>query len=106
MPSPEKETFVIQLGEALERLRHHRGSTLEDVARGMGEEPSSAIKVARWERGTQPAPRADELWRYLQAVDATFFDLDRELHPPEIANPRLREIAEELESLAREDYCS
>ncbi len=99
MSLPEIETLQPKLAAALRRLRRAHGMTLRQVAQRMGKSPSAETQISRWERG-ESSPAALQLWYYLLAVGATFSDLDCELHP-EIDNPQLREIAEELDQLGR-----
>ncbi len=100
MSKPDRETLRLRLGEALKRLREGRSLTRSEVAYRMGEDPSFTDELARWERG-RDSPPTDRLWAYLLAVDASFTDLGYEidLNP---GSPRLREIARELDSIARE----
>ncbi len=88
----------IRLGKALRNIRKSAGLSVYDVARRMGKKASAGTQVARWERG-QVALSADRLWAYLDALDASFADLDQELNPPAATNPRLEEIADQLQAL-------
>ncbi len=101
MSTPDQETLKHRLGEALRKLREGRSLTEAEVARRMGESPSAGTQISRWERG-DALLAAHQLWGYLIAVDASFADLGRELAPATAINPRLREIARELDSLAPE----
>jgi len=97
---PDDETLQLRLGEALQRLREGRSLTRSEVAHRMGEGPSFTDELARWERG-DASPPAHRLWAYLLAVDASFTDLGYEVDPaPD--DPRLQEIAAELDALAPE----
>ena len=87
-----------QLGEALRSLRMERGLTEEELALAMGKNPSSGRTISRWELG-RAAPGADQCFAYLLALDMTFADLDRQLNPAPVANPRLQAIAERLQAL-------
>ncbi len=59
----------------------------------------SPTDIVRWEAGTAPLT-ADGLWRYLQAIDGSFHDLHIELEPGG-GNPRLQEIAHQLDSMGQ-----
>ncbi len=93
MLEPEK-TENLRIGEALARLRQRRDLTPTQIARRMGKDPSD---ITRWERGETPL-LADELWRYLRALEASFADLDQQLEP-QVANFRLRKIAGKLDAM-------
>ncbi len=99
MSLPDEENRRQRLAKALEALRERAGQSRAAAARRMGEDPSFATQIALWERG-QASPQFDELWRFLDAVDAHFGHFDLELNP-EARNPRLQEIADELETLAK-----
>ncbi len=95
MPEPdETKNLRRQIGEALARLRESRGLTEVEVAQHMSRDSSD---ISRWERGETPLP-AEDLWRYLRVLDAPFSDFQLELEP-EAANPRLREIASQLDAM-------
>ncbi len=95
MPEPEEtENLRRQIGEALARLRTRRGLTEIEVAQRMTKDSSD---ISRWERGETTLP-ADELWRYLRALEASFSDLDLEMEPPP-ANINLRKIAAQLDGM-------
>lgn len=100
MPKTDKETLLPQLGKALRTLRGNRGMTEKEVAIRMGKKASAETQIARWERG-DASPLSHQLWAYLLAIDSSFADLDRVLNPKPATNLRLREIARELESLAK-----
>ncbi len=93
MLEPEK-TENLRIGEALARLRQRRDLTPTQIARRMGKDPSN---ITRWERGETPL-LADELWRYLRALEASFADLDQQLEP-QVPNFRLRKIAGKLDAM-------
>lgn len=98
MSGPDPAILRSRLGEALRRLREGRSLTRSEVAHRMGEGPSFTGELARWERG-EDSPPAYRLWAYLLAVDASFTDLGYEVDTaPD--DPRLREIASELDALA------
>ena len=100
MSIPDAKTLQLRLGKALKLLRENRSLTEIEVAHRMGEVPSFTAQLSRWERG-EDSPPAHQLWAYLLAVDASFNDLGYEIDErPE--SPRLKEIARELDSLARE----
>ncbi len=74
-----------------------RRSLLSDaeVARRMGYGPNGKQEIDRWERGARGIT-ASNLWAYLEAIGATFGDLDLELGLVEPGDPRLEEIAAQL----------
>ncbi len=100
MPEFDKDTLRHKLGQALRTLRGNRGMTEKEVAVRMGKKASAETQIARWERG-DASPLSHQLWGYLIAIDSSFGDLDRVLNPKPATNLRLREIARELESLAK-----
>ncbi len=102
MSLPDKETLQRRQGEALRRLREDRGLTHAQVAERMGKKPSAGTQISRWERGRE-SPSGYQLWGFLIAIESNFADLERELNPKPPTNRRLREIALELQALARED---
>jgi len=97
MSLPDQENRRQRLSKALEVLRERSGQSLAATARRMGEDPSFCSQISLWESG-QAAPAIDELWRFLDAVSSHFGELDLELNP-EARNPRLREIADELDAM-------
>ncbi len=99
MSIPDKKALQLRLGAALKLLRQERGLLESDVAERMGKKKTAGTQVSRWERG-EAAPIATQLWAYLQAIDASFADLDRVLDPKPSSNRRLRDIARELQSIA------
>ena len=99
MPEPDQKTRQQRFGEALARLRARRGLTREELAQAMGESSSFASQITHWERG-QPSPPGDQLWRYLDALELSFADLDLEL-APKAGNPRLRKLAARLDAMGR-----
>ncbi len=98
MPQPDHDTLQHRLGGALSRLRERHGFSRAELARAMDESPA---RIARWEDG-HAAPPGDQLWRFLDALDLSFTDLDLELDP-KARNPRLRELAAELDALGRSE---
>ena len=100
MSKTDKETLRRQLGQALRSLRGDRGLTEKEVALRMGKKASAETQIARWERG-DASPLSHQLWAYLIAIDSSFGDLDRVVNPKPTTSRRLREIARELETLAR-----
>ena len=78
MPVSEQQNRNVRLGKALRRLRQRSGLTSAEVARRLGMKRSSSGQIARWERG-QCSPSASALWRYLDAVDASFMKLHSEI---------------------------
>ncbi len=99
MPRPDQEkTLQHRLGNALARLRERRALTPAQLARAMGESSRFAAQISTWENG-QASPPGDQLWRYLDALDLSFSDLDLELDS-KARNPRLRELAGELDAMA------
>ncbi len=91
----EQKTRRVELGRALRNLRQSLGLTVYQAARLMGNKSSDGTSIARWERG-EVVPLANRLWAYLDALGLTFADLDRELNPAPIIDPRLEEIAERI----------
>ncbi len=100
MSLPDKETLRRRLAEALKQLRTERGLTERELAQRMGKKPHAGTQISRWERG-EATPGADQLWRILLALDASFADLERQLNPKPTSSRRLKEIARELQALAR-----
>ncbi len=94
----DHHTPRVRLGKALRNIRQSLGLSVYEVARRMGKKASAGTQIARWERG-QVALSADRLWAYLNALDASFADLDHELNPAPVTNPRLEEIADQLQAL-------
>ncbi len=99
MPQPNIEDLRRRLAKALLHLRERHELTREQLAEAMGEGTSFASELALWESGGS-APQAVQLWRYLDALDLSFTDLDLELDT-KARSPRLREIAAEIEALGR-----
>ncbi len=99
MPQPDNETLQSKLGAALTRLRERGEMTQEEVAHAMGQRSSFASRIADWESG-RSSPPADQLWRYLDALDLSFTDLDLELDP-KARSPRLGKIAADLDAMGR-----
>ncbi len=99
MPLPDNETLDLRLGEALAALRERAGLSSEELAQAMGESSTFASEIALWEDG-RSTPPANQLWRYLDALELSFTDLDLELEP-KARSPRLRELAAQLESIGR-----
>ena len=97
MSQSENEQRQQRLGRALALLRERDGRTREALAKAMGS--SLASEIGRWEAG-ESAPSAIDLWRLLEALDLSFADFELELDP-EARNPRLREIADQLDALGR-----
>ncbi len=97
MVPADEETRRLRLAGALRLFRERSELTAVDVAERMGEGASVAATIRSWE-SAEAAPSADELWRFLDAVEATFAELEGELDP-EAKDPRLREIAAELDAL-------
>ena len=90
-----------KIGAALRALRKRRSLSDADVAERMGNGPNGKHYVNRWERGDRGIT-AGRLWHYLQAIDATLSDLDRELGARSSTNRRLEEIARELQLLSED----
>ncbi len=90
-----------KIGATLRALRKQRGLSDSDVAQRMGYGANGRHYVNRWERGDRGISAAC-LWRYLEAIDATFSDLGIELGVESSGGRRLQEIAEELQLLADE----
>ena len=83
----DTETFYKIVGEALWRLRQRSGLTLEEAVRRMGKKPSTAKEIERWERG-ETDYGMDELWDYLESIDADLHDLVHELIEMELAEKK------------------
>ncbi len=98
MPLPDPHTRRLRLASALQGFRERAMLSAAGAARRMGEGAAFANEIYAWEAG-ESTPSADELWRFLDAAGATFAELEVELEP-EKSNPRVREIAAELEALA------
>ncbi len=90
-----------RIGSALRKMREQRWLTLRQVAERLGRKSSFITHIARWERGIA-SPSADNLWKYLRAIGASFADLERELRPSgkPASSPALARIAREMEMLA------
>ncbi len=88
-----------RIGAALRALRRRRSLSDADVAKRMGYGRNGKQQVDRWERGERGITAA-RLWMYLQAIDATFGELDEQLGARRPANRRLEEIAREMQGLA------
>ena len=99
MSLADAETLPLQIGKALRRLRKGRGLTSVEVARRMGMKGSSSGQICRWQRG-RCSPRFDAVWRYLDAVGASLWELENELVPSK-SSPRLKELAAELERMCQ-----
>ena len=95
----DKQTLRRRVGRALRNLRRARGLTAAELALRMGKRATSARQISRWELG-QNAPGADQLLAILLALDMSFVDLDRELHPAPDTNARLQKIASRLQAMA------
>ncbi len=94
----DTQTFRQRLGQALRNLRIARGLNEAELAQRMGKRPSSGRQISRWELG-RVAPRADQLYGLLVALDMTFADLHRELNPAPETSSRLKEISSRLRAL-------
>ncbi len=99
------KTLQLRLASALKSLREDSGLSVYDIAERMGKKRSSAPIIYRWERG-ETVPVATQLWAFLLAVEASFADLERKLNPKPASNRRLREIARELDAMARKPRSS
>ena len=88
-----------KIGAAMRALRKGRGLSGSEVAERMGYGANGKHNVNRWERGVRGIA-ASGLWRYLEAVGATFADLDHELGIERAGSRRLKEIARGLQTLA------
>ena len=95
----KSDPLKIRIGKALREIRRQRLIDGTELAGRLGKQSS---QIYRWERG-EAAAGIDQVYRYLEAVGASFVDLDRELGLNErpASNKRLREIAKELEKLSR-----
>ncbi len=93
------DPLKVRIGMALRQVRKDMNVDGTELARRLGKLPA---QIYRWERG-EAAAGIDQVYRYLEALGASFRALDRALDPePErIGSPRLKEIAAELEALAR-----
>lgn len=96
--NPERDG---KIGATLRVLRRRRGFSGAEVAVRMGYGANGRHYVNRWERGDRGISAAC-LWRYLEAIDATFSDLGLELGVERPGSRRLQEIAQELQLLAEE----
>ena len=105
MPAPDMTTLQHRLADALKSLREDRGLTVVEVAERMGKKRSAAPMIYRWKRG-ETVPVATQLWAFLLAIEASFADLERKLNPQPAGNRRLREIARELDAMARKPRSS
>ncbi len=96
---PRNPELDQKIGAAMRALRRRRSLTDAEVAERMGYGVKGKHNVNRWERG-DCGITAGRLFSYLQAVGASFAELDRELGFRPSKNRRLREIARELEVLS------
>ena len=87
-----------RIGAAMRSLRRRRSLSDAEVASRMGYGQNGKQQVDRWERGERGIS-ASRLLLYLQAIDATFSELDGELGLGKAPNPRLAEIAQRLQDL-------
>lgn len=87
-----------KIGAAMRRLRRRRSIPASEVAASMGYGRAGRQQIYRWERGERGIGGA-RLLLYLRAVGATFAELDEVLGLERQSNPRLQEIARQLESL-------
>ena len=101
MPDIDMDSLRLRIAQALRTLRRNRGLTEKEIAVRMGKKASAETQIARWERG-ETAPTSHQLGAYLIAADSSFADLERALNPSPPTKLRLREIARELESIARD----
>ena len=84
-------------------LRQRAGLTQIEVVERMGLRAEAYPQIGRNERGVQ-MPRADSLYRFLQAVDANFADFHEALEGPgsrSKVSKRVEELARELGQIAR-----
>lgn len=88
-----------KIGAAMRAIRRRSSLTDAAVAERMGYAPKGKHNINRWERGERSIA-AVSLWRYLQAIGASFSDLDHELGIERPGSRRLQEIAQELQLLA------
>ncbi len=100
MLQPDQESLQERLGEALSRLRERGEVSRKELAGKLGEGASFSFQIAGWESGRTTLTSV-QLWRYLEALDLSFCDLDLELDP-KARSPRLRELAAELDAMGRE----
>lgn len=100
MPAPDMKTLQLRLADALKSLREDRALSVYEIAERMGKKRSSAPMIYRWERG-ESVPVATQLWAFLVAIGASFADLEHKLNPKPASDQRLREIARELDAMAK-----
>ncbi len=89
-----------KIGAAMRGLRRRRSISDAEVAGRMGYGSNGRQQIDRWERGER-AISASRLLLYLQAIGATFSELDGELGLGGAPSPRLAEIAQRLQDLGR-----
>ncbi len=95
-----EDPLKVELGNALRQLRKKYKVSGPELASRLGKQPA---QIYRWERG-EAAPGFDQVYRYLEALDACFFELDEWVEPGQRRRPgsaRLKEIAAEIEALSR-----
>ncbi len=94
----ETDPLKVRIGKALRQVRKDMNVEGTELARRLGKQPA---QIYRWERG-EAAAGIDQVYRYLEALGASFLALDRALDPKLEAGSslRLKEIAEELQALA------
>ncbi len=100
MPLPDLPARQRRLATALKTLREKGELSATEAAEGMGEGLSFGATIERWE-SAEAAPSADELWRFIDAVGATFAELEVEVDPS-AKNPALEQIAAQLDAMGRE----
>lgn len=88
-----------RLGKALRQVRRSRNVDGGELARRLGKQ---ATQIYRWERG-EAAAGIDQVYRYLEALGASFAELDEALEATkrQPGSHRLKAIAEELRALAQ-----
>ncbi len=96
---PRNPELDRKIGAAMRGLRRRSALSDAEVAERMGYGHNGKHYVNRWERGDRGITAA-RLWCYLQAIGATFADLDRELDVRPSTNQRLQDIARELQLLS------
>ena len=99
-PNPQDD-LVLRIAAALRSLRKDRRLTQETVAERMGLSSSAQPLIGDYENARK-IPRADQLLRFLQAVDSSPADFGKRLTQSSTRSaPRLRHLLRELAVLRR-----
>ncbi len=98
MPMPQVRELDRRIGAAMRSLRKRCSVSDSEVAERMGYGANGRQQIHRWERGER-AISAGRLLLYLQAIGASFSELEVALDPPRPTGGRLEEISLRLRTL-------